>query len=74
MTPDNPARSTITEEKVNQGAKITIVDDEPTAIQTVQQDADKADNSYYTLTGVQVAQPTAPGIYIHNGHKIIIKK
>lgn len=56
------------------GAKITIVDDEPTAIQTVQQDADKADNTYYTLSGVQVAQPTAPGIYIHNGHKIIIKK
>lgn len=56
------------------GAKITIVDDEPTAIQTVQQDADKADNAYYTLSGVQVAQPTAPGIYIHNGHKIIIKK
>ena len=56
------------------GAKITIVDDEPTAIQTVQQDADKADNAYYTLSGVQVAQPTAPGIYIHNGHKIVIKK
>lgn len=55
-------------------AKITIVDDKPTAIQTVQQDADKADNAYYTLSGVQVAQPTAPGIYIHNGHKIIIKK
>ena len=55
-------------------AKIAIVDDEPTAIQTVQQDADKADNAYYTLSGVQVAQPTAPGIYIHNGHKIIIKK
>lgn len=55
-------------------AKITIVDDEPTAIQTVQQDADKADNAYYTLSGVQVAQPTAPGIYIHNGHKIVIKK
>lgn len=55
-------------------AKIAIVDDESTAIQTVQQDADKADNAYYTLSGVQVAQPTAPGIYIHNGHKIIIKK
>lgn len=62
------------EDYVEQGAKITIVDDEPTAIQTVQQDADKADNAYYTLSGVQVAQPTAPGIYIHNGHKIIIKK
>lgn len=56
------------------GAKITIVNDEPTAIKTVQQDADKADNAYYTLSGVQVAHPTAPGIYIHNGHKIIIKK
>lgn len=62
------------ERHVEQGAKITIVDDEPTAIQTVQQHADKADNAYYTLSGVQVAQPTAPGIYIHNGHKIIIKK
>lgn len=70
----NPARIFFTKDKVDQGAKITIVDDEPTAIQTVQQDADKADNAYYTLTGVQVAQPTAPGIYIHNGHKIIIKK
>ena len=70
----SPARILFTKDKVDQGAKITIVDDEPTAIQTVQQDADKADNAYYTLTGVQVAQPTAPGIYIHNGHKIIIKK
>lgn len=70
----SPARILFTKDKVDQGAKITIVDDEPTAIQTVQQDADKADNAYYTLSGVQVAQPTAPGIYIHNGHKIIIKK
>lgn len=75
LTPGNPERINFEDRvKVEQGAKITIVDDEPTAIQTVQQDADKADNAYYTLSGVQVAQPTAPGIYIHNGHKIIIKK
>ena len=30
------------------------------------------DGSYYTLQGVKVAQPKQ-GIYIHNGHKIVIK-
>lgn len=59
------------------GAKIAfdiIDDDEFTGIKTLPKDADKADSTYYTLSGVQVKQPTAPGIYIHNGQKIIIKK
>ena len=30
------------------------------------------DGNYYTLQGVKVAQPKQ-GIYIHNGHKIVIK-
>lgn len=57
-----------------ESAKIIIFDDEPTAIRTLQETDEKADSPYYTLSGVQVAQPTAPGIYIHNGRKIIIKK
>lgn len=57
-----------------ESAKIIIFVDEPTAIRTLQETDEKADSPYYTLTGMQVAQPTAPGIYIHNGRKIIIKK
>lgn len=31
------------------------------------------DDTYYTLTGARVAKPTAPGIYIKKGKKIIIR-
>ena len=31
------------------------------------------DDKYYTLSGVQVANPSTKGIYIHNGKKIVIK-
>lgn len=31
------------------------------------------DNAYYTLSGMRVAKPTLPGIYIHNGRKVVIK-
>lgn len=33
---------------------------------------DKANDSYYTLSGVRVAAP-AKGVYIHQGKKIIVK-
>ena len=32
-----------------------------------------ADNNWYTITGVRVAEPAAPGLYIHNGKKYIVK-
>lgn len=28
---------------------------------------------YYTITGLRVTQPDKPGIYIHGGHKVIVK-
>ncbi|MDE6521225.1 MAG: hypothetical protein K2L17_00265 [Muribaculaceae bacterium] len=31
------------------------------------------DNNWYSIDGVRVAQPTRPGLYIHNGKKIIVK-
>ena len=31
------------------------------------------DDKYYTLSGVQVTNPSTKGIYIHNGKKIVIK-
>lgn len=33
----------------------------------------KGDNWYYSIDGVRMANPTRPGIYIHNGKKVIIK-
>ncbi len=32
-----------------------------------------ADNNWYSIDGVRVAEPTRPGLYIHNGKKIIVK-
>ncbi|MDE6648505.1 MAG: hypothetical protein K2K45_01080 [Muribaculaceae bacterium] len=31
------------------------------------------DNNWYTIAGVRVAEPTQPGLYIHNGKKYIVK-
>ena len=46
---------------------------EVTGINTVGVD-NKADNAYYNLLGVKFnTMPTVPGIYIHNGHKVVIK-
>jgi len=52
---------------------VMVITKTPTAISTVGTDA-KADNAYYNLMGVKFnGQPTTPGIYIHNGHKVVIK-
>lgn len=32
------------------------------------------DNAWYTLTGIRINKPTQPGLYIHNGKKVIIRK
>lgn len=56
------------------GAVFMIVTKEdPSAISTVGVDS-KADNAYYNLMGVKYnSMPTVPGIYIHNGKKVVIK-
>jgi len=52
---------------------IMVVHKDATAISTVGADA-KADNAYYNLMGVKFnGMPSAPGIYIHNGKKVVIK-
>lgn len=57
---------------VTSGANgITFVEDGTTAIQGVTT-ATTADDAWYTLQGVRVAQPTR-GLYIHNGKKIVVK-
>lgn len=40
-------------------------------IRGVKNDVKTADNAFYTLGGVRVARPTAKGIYIHNGKKVV---
>ena len=48
------------------------VDGISTGINALELDADKTADSYYTVQGLQVAQPTK-GLYIVNGRKVIIK-
>ena len=45
---------------------------EPTAVEAVEA-AVAGDNNWYSIDGVRVAQPTRPGLYIHNGKKVIVK-
>lgn len=46
----------------------------PSGIQGVEAVEEAGDGAYYTLQGVKLgARPTATGIYIHNGKKIIIR-
>ena len=48
--------------------------DEPTAISFVHDDAAFENGKWYTLSGVELPQkPTEKGIYIFNGHKVVIK-
>ena len=44
---------------------------ENTVLQEVQK---AADNAWYTLTGMRIGKPAQPGLYIHNGKKVIIRK
>ena len=52
---------------------MTVTKEDPSAISTVGVDT-KADNAYYNLMGVKYnSMPTVPGIYIHNGKKVVVK-
>lgn len=56
---------------------LNIVDDTTTGITDMQKKAENSDAPVYTLSGVKVADKSssslAPGIYIQNGKKIIVK-
>ena len=46
-----------------------------TGIDNITDDADNApaDNRIFNLQGIEVANPTAPGIYIRNGRKFVVR-
>lgn len=43
------------------------------AVEGVEAAEVEGDNWYYSIDGVRMAEPTRPGIYIHNGKKVIVK-
>ncbi len=51
----------------------SFVFDSATGIDGVKNDAAQAGTPWYTLTGVKVQKPTQPGVYIHDGKKVVIK-
>ena len=53
--------------------KITVFKSKGDAVEGVQATEVVGDNYWYSIDGVRVAEPTRPGLYIHNGKKIIVK-
>lgn len=52
---------------------VMVVTKVPTGITTINSDV-KADNAWYNINGIRFeSKPATPGIYIHNGKKVIIK-
>ena len=51
---------------------MVVTKNAPQAITTISND--KVDNAWYNMSGIRFeSKPAAPGIYIHNGKKVIIK-
>ena len=58
---------------VGSAFKATVVSGGSTGIETVEIEP-FADDNYYTIGGVKLnGKPTAKGVYIHRGKKIIVK-
>lgn len=59
-----------------EGETVYVEEKTATAIEatTITEVEKKADDHWYTLTGMRISKPTQPGIYIHNGKKVIIRK
>lgn len=56
------------------GARIIFMDgDTPTGIYEINVNPNTDKESFYTLGGIRIDKPSQPGIYIHNGKKMIIK-
>lgn len=47
---------------------------DPTGIGIISVNNADTENVWYSINGYRISQPTAPGIYIHNGKKVVIRK
>jgi hypothetical protein len=46
-----------------------------TGISTIAADDDENDSDWWTLQGFKIGRkPTQPGVYIHHGNKVVIKR
>ena len=72
-----PYRSYISVNKVGNAQAMTFsIDDEATDVRSIDNGQLIMDNSWYDLQGRRIAngqKPTAKGLYIYNGHKVVIK-
>lgn len=46
---------------------------DPTGIDTITADLNKADGTWYNINGMRIARPTQKGLYINNGKKYVVK-
>ena len=59
---------------VMEDGKVVYEAKNQTAVTTILSDSQRTgDGRYYDLTGRPVADPAAPGIYIHNGKKVLVR-
>lgn len=62
------------EEVAAQATRLTLIaDDEATAVAEVEAQVTSAENVIYNMQGVRVQNATAPGLYIINGKKVLVK-
>jgi glycosidase len=54
--------------------RVTVVyDDTATGIHSIDSSEAASDDAWYTLSGVRVAKPSAKGVYINQGRKVVVK-
>ena len=53
--------------------KLILHTTSPLGVTDVTAGSRKADNRWFNLQGIEVDSPSVPGLYIHNGKKILIK-
>lgn len=53
--------------------KVTVFKQLGDAVEGIEAEEVAGDNYYYTIDGIRLDQPNRPGLYIHNGKKIIVK-
>ena len=70
---NNTAYLEITTNKSSGKYVINDVSSSYTAIDGIAVSPSTKDNGWYTLQGIKVNRPTAAGIYIHNGRKIVVR-